>query len=229
MIKAVALDDERPSLEILEHFCRKTGEINLLKTFDKTQEARFYLEEFPVDLLFLDINMPSISGIDFYKSIAQQTLVIFTTAYSEYAVQSYELNAVDYLLKPFSYERFLQAVEKVKAKSKNENIVPQEYIFLRADYGLKKIQLSAILYVEALDNYLKIYLKNQQPLIVRMTMKLLLEKLPKTKFSRVHRCYIIAHEYIDSYRNKTISINEAAIPVGTSYENDFVKSFRSPQ
>jgi DNA-binding LytR/AlgR family response regulator len=223
MITAIALDDELPALEILEAFCSKSDEVNLVKFFTKTQDARFYLEEFPVDLLFLDINMPSVSGIDFYKSISRQTMVVFTTAYTEYAAESYELDAVDYLMKPFSYDRFLKAIEKVKKRNQIQKTDTQNYILFRIDYGLTKVLLSDILFIEGLDNYLKVYIKNQKTLVVRMTMKSLSERLSSTDFCRVHRSYIISMPNMESYRNKIIKINDKEIPLGTSYEADFLR------
>ncbi|MCD9575377.1 LytR/AlgR family response regulator transcription factor [Flavobacterium soyae] len=225
MITAIALDDELPALEVLEAFCNQSKEVNLIKFFTKTQDARFYLEEYPIDLLFLDINMPSVSGIDFYKSISQQTTVIFTTAYAEYAAESYELNAVDYLMKPFSYDRFLKAIDKVKKLNQIQKADKQNYILFRVDYGLTKVLLSDILYIEGLDNYLKVHIKNQKTLVVRMTMKMLLEKLPSQEFCRVHRSYIVSLSYVQSYRNKIIKINDQDIPLGNNYETDFLQIF----
>lgn len=227
MITAIALDDELPALEVLEAFCNQSKEVNLVKFFTKTQDARFYLEEYPVDLLFLDINMPSVSGIDFYKSISQETTVIFTTAYSEYAAESYELNAVDYLMKPFSYDRFLKAVDKVKKLHQIQKGDKQNYILFRVDYGLTKVLFSDIIFVESLDNYLKIHIKSQKALVVRMTMKTLLEKLSPVEFCRVHRSYIISLSYVQSYRNKIIKINDQDIPLGNNYEIYFLQRFNN--
>jgi DNA-binding LytR/AlgR family response regulator len=227
MITAIALDDELPALEILDAFCGKSEEVNLVKYFTKTQDARFYLEEFPVDLLFLDINMPAVSGIDFYKSISRKTTVIFTTAHAEYAAESYELNAVDYLMKPFSYDRFLKAIDKVKKLNQIQKMDLQNYIFFRVDYGLTKVLLSDILLIEGLDNYLKVYIKNQKTLVVRMTMKSLFEKLPTADFCRVHRSFIISLQNMESYRNKIIKINDKEIPLGTSYEVEFMQILNS--
>ncbi|WP_163409397.1 LytR/AlgR family response regulator transcription factor [Flavobacterium ajazii] len=227
MITAIALDDELAALEVLEAFCIKSQSVSLVKTFTKTQDARFYLEEFPVDLIFLDINMPSISGIEFYKSIEQQTNLIFTTAYAEYAAESYELNAVDYLMKPFSYDRFLKAVDKVKKLNPIQKADKQNYILFRVDYGLTKVLLSDILFIEGLDNYLKVHIKNQKALVVRKTLKSLSEKLPSDEFIRVHRSYIISISNMESYRNKIIYINGEEIPLGNSYENDFFQILNS--
>ncbi|WP_348798227.1 LytR/AlgR family response regulator transcription factor [Flavobacterium adhaerens] len=222
MIKAIALDDEPPALYILESFCSKIEHIDLQKIFTKSEDALKYLKKYPVDLLFLDINMPAISGIDFYKNLPHKTMVIFTTAYSEYAVEGFTLSATDYLLKPFSFIRFEQAVEKAYIQWKTQNQNPeQQYLFVRADYSLIKILLSDILYIEGLDDYLKIHIQNQKTIVARMTMKALLQKLPESDFIRVHRSYIVAITKIDKVRNKIIYINQNEIPVSTSYEITF--------
>ena len=228
MIKAIALDDEPPALEIIETFCTRAGSIELVKTFTKTSEAFSYLEKFPVDLIFLDINMPSLSGIEFYKSIPQKSMVIFTTSYSEYAVESYNLNAVDYLLKPFTYKRFEQAVQKANdfyRFATQQELPDGKYLVLRVDYGLVKILLDDILFIEGLDNYLKIHLHQQKPVVVRMTMKALQEKLTASKFIRVHRSYLVSLPRIESVRNKTIFIAGEEIPIGSSYEESFFSVF----
>jgi DNA-binding LytR/AlgR family response regulator len=228
MIQAIAIDDEPPALTLIENFCARMEGISLQKTFTMPAEALKHLRKFPVDLLFLDIQMPSITGIDFYKAIKQDTMVIFTTAYSEYAVEGFNLNAVDYLLKPFTFKRFQQAVTKAaeyyhyKHQNKNET---QKYLFIRADYSLLKIALADILYIEGLDDYLKIHTSNNTPVIARMTMKAILEKLPAAEFIRVHRSYIIPFSRIDSVRNKIICIAGKDIPTGSSYEEDFLKRF----
>lgn len=228
MIKAIALDDEPPALEIIDAFCARTTGIELVKTFTKTSEAFNYLEKFPVDLIFLDINMPSLSGIEFYKSIPQKAMVIFTTSYSEYAVESYSLNAMDYLLKPFTFKRFEQAVAKANEYYRflNRQESPDaRYLLLRIDYSLVKILLDDILFIEGLDNYLKIHLQEQKPVIVRMTMKAVQEKLPATGFVRVHRSYLVPLARIESVRNKMILIAGEEIPIGTSYEESFFSQF----
>lgn len=228
-MEAIAIDDEIPALKTIERFCAKVDFISLQKTFNQPNEALKYLRKFPVDLLFLDINMPSLSGIDFYKAIEQETMVIFTTAYSEYAVEGFNLNAVDYLLKPYSYERFLQAVNKANDyflyQRQSDN---SQYLFIRADYSLIKIDIADILFIEGLDDYLKIHLAGQKPLVARMTMKTMQEKLPAKDFIRVHRSYIIAINRIINVRNKTIALeNDINIPIGSSYEADFFNLFRS--
>lgn len=222
MIKAIALDDEPLALEILQNLCIDIEYVDLQKTFTKSEEAFKYLRKFPVDLLFLDINMPSISGLDFYKKLPHKTMVIFTTAYSEYAVEGFTLNATDYLLKPISLSRFQQAMEKAfqQWKTQNQNS-EQQYLFIRADYSLIKILFSDILYIEGLDDYLKIHIQNQKTIVARMTLKAILQKLPVAEFIRVHRSFIISISKIEKIRNKIIHIEQAEIPISSSYETTF--------
>ncbi|MBO0931770.1 LytR/AlgR family response regulator transcription factor [Fibrella aquatilis] len=240
MIRAIALDDEPPALRVIDHFCQQVDFVSLQQTFTRTDEAQQYLATNPVDLLFLDINMPKMSGIDFYKAIPQPTLVIFTTAYAEYAVEGFTLNAVDYLLKPFTYERFLQAVTKANdyLRWQQDTAKPTEtaYVYVRADYTLYKIALADILYVEGLDDYLKIHLQpgaNQaggtsgsRPVVARMTMKAMLEKLPDNQFIRVHRSFIVPFSRIEAVRNKTLSVAGREIPIGASYEAGLLSRFQ---
>lgn len=229
MIKAIALDDEPPALKILDNFCSRIDYIDLQKTFTRTEEAFEFLKNNQVDLLFLDINMPSITGIDFYKRLPEKIMVVFTTAFAEFAVEGFNLKAVDYLLKPFTYDRFLQSAEKAKEmydfQKRLQTEATAEYIFLRIDYGMVKIFLNDILFIEGLDDYLKIHFNNQKPLIARLTMKALLEKLPAKEFIRVHRSYIISIKHIDSVRNKMIFIGGEEIPIGNSYEAAFTAFF----
>ena len=228
-IKAIALDDEVPALDIIEAFCQMVEFIDLKRTFTKPSEALNYLQNFPVDLLFLDINMPSVNGIEFYQRIPQKTSVVFTTAYSEYAVEGFNLNAIDYLLKPFTFDRFLQAAEKAQQTLRtihqsNENEFP--VLLLRVNYNLVKINSADILYIEGLDDYLKIHLHNKKAVVVRMTIKTILEKLPQNKFVRVHRSYIVPIDRIESVRNKIIIIKDEEIPIGNTYEENFFNLFR---
>ena len=228
MISAVAIDDEPPALKVVENFCSRVDFIDLVKTFTNPVEALKYISKFPVDLLFLDIRMPSVSGIQFHKQVPKDMMVIFTTAYSEYAVEGFNLNAVDYLLKPFTFDRFLQAVNKAldfyKFYHQYESAV-QQYLFIRADYSLVKVMLEDILCIEGLDDYLKIHLISRKPLVARMTMKTMLEKLPAKFFIRVHRSFIVPLARIEKVRNKVIYIGGQEIPIGSSYEKLFFESY----
>jgi len=224
MIKAIAIDDEPPALRIVENFCRQVDFIELDKTFTNPDEALKHLSKFPADLLFLDIRMPSVTGFQFRKLVPQDLMVIFTTAYSEYAVEGFSVNAVDYLLKPFTFDRFMQAVNKANDFYKflhHQESASLQYFFIRADYSLVKIMLNDILFIEGLDDYLKIHLLNRKPLVARMTMKAILEKLPPGEFVRVHRSFIIPLSRIEKVRNKMIFIADHEIPLGNSYEKAF--------
>jgi DNA-binding LytR/AlgR family response regulator len=229
MIKAIAVDDEVPALSVMESFCGKVDFISLEKTFNKPNEALRYLDKFPVDLLFLDINMPSLTGIEFYKNVKQNTMVVFTTAYSEFAVEGFNLKAVDYLLKPFTFDRFHQAVGKVHEYfnlTQQKAVNDQLYLYIRADYSLRKIAITDILFIEGLDDYLKIHLQNQKPILARMTMKTMQEKLPANLFVRVHRSFIVPLSRIENIRNKIIAIGGESIPIGASYEEAFLKMLK---
>lgn len=228
MITAIAIDDEPPALKVIESFCAQIGNVDLQKTFTQPNEALKHLRKYPVDLLFLDIHMPSLSGIAFYKMLQQDTMVIFTTAHSQFAVEGFNLNAVDYLLKPFTFERFQQAVSKATdfyTFSKQSDKTEDQYLFIRADYKLLKIKISDILYIEGLNDYIKIHVANQKTVVTRMTMKTIQEKLPSKEFIRVHRSFIVPFSRIESIRNKFIYMGGKEIPVGGLYEEQLFKLF----
>lgn len=224
MIKAIAIDDEPLALKIITHFCDEIDFMQLEKTFTKPSEAIKYLKKFPVDLLFLDIQMPSKNGLDFYKMLEQETMVIFTTAYSEYAVEGFNVNAVDYLLKPFSFERFQTAVQKAQNEQNfRQSISVQTQLLIRADYKLNKIDFEDILLIEGLDDYIQIHLKDKTKIVARLSMKNILEKLPTSLFVRVHRSYIIPVKKIKFIQNKNIQIEDFIIPVGDTYKEEILK------
>ena len=227
MIKAIAIDDEAPALKVIGNFCNRTNTIHLLQAFRRPAEALGFLQQNPVDLVFLDIQMPSQSGIDLYKTIGLGTLAIFTTAHSEYAVEGFNLNAIDYLLKPFTLERFQQAIAKaadyLAFRATQQNGQYDEALLIRSDYSLVRINTAEILFVEAADDYLKIYRENKPPLTIRMTMKSIVSMLSPTAFMRIHRSYIVALRRIENIRNKMVSINGRELPIGTNYETAFFK------
>jgi DNA-binding LytR/AlgR family response regulator len=229
MIKAIAVDDEPPALTLIENFSGKTEFIRLERTFTSPTEAMKYIRKFPVDLLFLDIQMPSLTGIDFYKQLDREIMVIFTTAHSSYAVEGFNLSAIDYLLKPFTFERFMQAVNKAQEYyqfTHQTDKTEQKYIFIRADYKLVKIAVAEILFIEGLDDYLKIHLMNDKTIVARMTMKAMLEKLPAKEFIRVHRSFIVPFRRIENVRGKMITVAGEEVPIGSSYEENFFKLFQ---
>lgn len=228
MISAIAIDDELPALKIVEKFCNDSGKIDLLQKFNKPNEAIEYLKNNSVDLLFLDINMPSITGLDLYKELSNPPAVIFTTAYSEYAIEGFHLNAIDYLLKPFTYERFTISIQKaiILLKSKNP-ISENSHLSIRADYALHKIPFDSIIYLEGYDDYVKIHIADQKTIVARVTMKSIMEKLDEQKFIRVHRSYIVAIDKIQSIKNKKVIVAGNEIPISNSYEEQLQLRIRN--
>lgn len=226
MIRAIAIDDEPLALKIIAHYCSKSQFINLEKTFISQSEAQKHLENFPVDLLFLDIQMPAKNGIDFYKMLQNNPMVIFTTAFSEYAVEGFNVNATDYLLKPFSEERFLIAVDKAKNEFefKKEQVI-QTHLTVRADYKLYRIAFEDILLIEGLDDYAQIHLTDKKKIVARMSMKSILEKLPEKLFLRVHRSYIVPLNKVKSIQNKTLMLQDFVIPIGDTFKDEILKYF----
>lgn len=216
MIKAIALDDEILALKIIENYAGKIENLSLEKVFNTQSDAKKHLRKYPVDLIFLDIEMPSKNGMDFYKSISQNTKVIFTTAYSEYAVDAFSINAVDYLLKPFSFERFKEAVGKVKITNDPDDI---KYLSIRADYKLHKINFDDILLIEGLDDYIQIHLTDNSKITARSSMKSIMEKLSEKDFVRVHRSYIVPVNNIKTVVNRNIHITHFVIPIGDTYKD----------
>jgi len=224
MIRAIAIDDEPLGLKIISHFCENIDFISLEKTFTKQSEAVKYLKNYPVDLLFLDIQMPNKNGIDFYKMLENDPMVIFTTAYSEYAVEGFNVNATDYLLKPFSEERFLIAVQKAKNEFQfRQNLSVQTHLMIRADYKLHRIEYNEILMIEGLDDYIQIHLADKSKIVARLSMKGILEKLPEKDFVRVHRSYIIPVKKVKTIVNKNIQIENFIIPIGDTYKEEIQK------
>jgi len=230
MINAIAIDDEPLALTVIKSLCDKSEGINLQKTFTQPNEALKYLQKFPVDLIFCDIQMPAMTGINLVKAMQQKTMVIFTTAFSEYAAVSYELNAIDYLLKPINLKRFTQAINKAQEYFDYINKKDQstdKHIFVRADFSLVKIPLEDILYIEGLADYLKIYIKDRKTIVARMTMKDMMEKLNSDDFIRVHRSFILPFNKIESVRGTTIVIDDKEFPIGRTYVDEFFSRYSS--
>lgn len=224
MINAIAIDDEPLALTVIQTLCDKSDGIHLQKTFTQPGEALKHLRKFTADLVFCDIQMPAMTGINLVKSLQQNTMVIFTTAFSEYAAVSYELNAIDYLLKPINQKRFTQAVKKAQEYSDYLNKKDQsseKHIFIRADFSLVKIPLADILYIEGLADYLKIYIKDRKTVVARMPMKDMMEKLQSADFIRVHRSFILPFSKIEAVRGNTIFIGDQEFPIGKTYIDDF--------
>lgn len=226
MIKAIAIDDQLIALKVIENFCSQFDFITLEKTFDDPQKGLKHLNKFPADLVFLDIDMPGLTGLELAKKLRQDTMVIFTTSLVEHAIDGFNLNAIDYLAKPFTFERFQQAINKAKDfynfQKQSEDKADNRFIYIRADYSLVKIPIADITYIEGLDDYLKINIQGQKTVVARMTMKAILEKLPEKQFARIHRSFIVAMNRIEKVRNKMVTIDGKEFPIGATYETDFM-------
>ena len=229
MIRCLAIDDESLALDLLEDNIRKVPFLELVKGCRSAFEAMEILHKEKIVLIFLDIQMPDISGIQFLKSLQSRPLVIFTTAFEKYALEGFELDVVDYLLKPFSFDRFLKAVNKAQdylilkersasRETGNETLPTIRYIFVKADYKLIKINFDDILYVEGLKDYIKIY-TGEKPILTLMSMKSLEEKLPSADFVRVHRSFIVAIKKISFIQRNFIHIGNKEIPVSDLYKD----------
>lgn len=221
----IIVDDERAAREILESHLQKIDAVHVLASCKNAIEAFAVINSEKVDLIFLDINMPEINGLSFAKSINKDIKVIFTTAYREYAVDGFDLQAVDYLLKPISFERFSQAIAKLIGETiiKNNELPIEiiseksDFIFVRSDRKMIKIDYSAIFYIESLSDYIKIY-TTDKTIVTRETISNIEAKLPNKDFMRVHRSFLIAIAKIESFTSETIEINKKAIPISRGYK-----------
>ena len=217
MITAIAIDDEPKAIEVIQHHISKIGGIMLLEYFYNAKDALIFLKQNPVDLIFLDINMPHLSGVEMLEELQRKPLIIFTTAYTDYAVDSYNYDAVDYLLKPFEFDRFQIAIDKVEKRL--EEFKRQEHFFFIKD-GLKniKIEFEDILFIKGSGNYLDIFTdkKSYSP---RMTFSELVEKLPSSQFLRIHQSYIVNIAHIQKIENNHVYISTHKIPISNRYKD----------
>lgn len=222
-IRCVAVDDEPLALALLADNIKKVPYLELVATCEDALETLDVLNRETIDLLFMDIQMPGLTGTQFLKSLNQRPQVIFVTAYEQYALEGFNLNVLDYLLKPVPMTRFLQATEKAReffsrAKAPVTKAPTEEHFFVHADYSLVKIQIPTILYIEGLKDYVKIHTTvHSRPVITRMTLKNLEELLPAPAFLRVHRSYIIAMNRVDAIRKLKITVAGNSIPVSEQY------------
>ena len=219
-IKAIAIDDEPMALEVVSAHASKVPYIDLKKTFFSATEALVYLKKEPIDLIFLDINMPDLTGIDFSSMIDPSVLVIFTTAYSEYAIKGFELNVLDYLLKPLVFNRFLQACQK--AYDRLDSNIGNDVFFVKDGNSLVRIDLDNLFYVEADGNYLTFFEKNKKT-IVRHTLTDLLNKLPSNAFTKVNKSCIIAIKKVDKVENQNVVVNGMRLLLVRSYRDILLK------
>lgn len=230
MINAIIVDDEPLALDVLETFIGQLPEINLLEKCENAFEANDALKRHDVDLIFLDIQMPQLTGIDFYKSLSNPPEVIFTTAYTNYAVEGFEMDAVDYLVKPISLDRFMKAVnkasEKIKSKSAAKPQDSDDFFFVKADKKLVKVAYDDILYIEGLKDYVIIRMRKGR-VITLQTMKSLEAKLPFKQFKRIHRSYILGLNKINAIVGNTVEVIEnekiKQLPIGKNYKDELLE------
>lgn len=229
-ITCVIVDDEPMALTLVEGYVKKTPFLVLKKKCSSAIEAMEFLKEEPVDLLFLDIQMPDLTGLEFSKMLPKDTRVIFTTAFDQYALEGFKVEALDYLLKPFDYAEFLAAANKantwfmlVKGKQQPMLSEEKEFLFVKSEYKQLRIRLADVLYFEGLKDYIKIWLKdNPKPVLTLMSLKSLEEELPEGKFMRVHRSFIVSLKNVEVIERSQIIINKKRITVSEQYKPKFL-------
>lgn len=228
MIRCLAVDDEPLALELLEDNISKVPFLQLVAACDSVTDAMKVMEKEPVDLIFLDIQMPGLTGLQFIESMTEKPMIILITAYKQYALESYNLDVTDYLVKPVSLDRFIKACNKAKQlfelksnrNNANASSVNPGYFFVNADYSLVKITLSDIIYIEGLKDYIKIHLKSaQHPVVTRMPMKTIEEQLPASEFIRIHKSYIVSVSYITAIRKSSVFVDSLELPLSDTYRD----------
>ena len=220
-INCIIVEDEPLALERTKNYVLKVPFLNLLSTFDNGMDALVFLKSNAVDLIFLDINMGEFSGIQLLESAKIQSEVIITTAYNEYALKGYDLNVTDYLLKPFTFERFLQAVDKVEKKlSTSETQIDKKFIFVKTEYRLEKLFLSEVLYIEGMRDYRRIHTINKK-IMTLQTFKDFEKDIPSNTICRVHKSFMVSVDKIESIERDRIKIKDTLIPISETYKKMF--------
>lgn len=226
MIRCIAVDDEPPALDLLKGYLKKTPFIDTVGAFYSSLAALDFAQREQVDVVFLDINMPDLSGLDLSKLLPKETKVVFTTAYEEYALDGFKVSALEYLVKPFSYPEFLEAAQKARdyfelvAAAGRQEEVPRDFLFLKSDYKMHKVLFEELLFAENQKDYIKVHRLNKKPLMVLMALKELEALLP-SHFMKVHRSYIVNLHAIDEVERGQPRINQQIIPVSDAYRETF--------
>ena len=220
-LKCIAIDDEPLALNLIKNFAARIPALNLVQTFSDAISGAEFLRNNHVDLLFLDINMPDISGLDLAHALKEKPMIIFTTAYKNFAFEGFELEAVDFLLKPISFDRFLKGVQKAIeqfAHSQHPSEESQESLLVYSEYQRQKIALSDIEYIESSGKYIKFHLVKSKPVLSLVSLSKVLEKLPPNKFRRIHRCFIVPVSKIKSISNQKVRLASGQeLPIGKTY------------
>jgi two-component system LytT family response regulator len=227
-LRCIAIDDEPLALKLIARYVYQFPELQLVHTFEDAISGVEYLKQGTTDLLFIDINMPDITGIDLVRSLEKKPIIIFITAYKNFAFEGFELEALDYLLKPIDAKRFAKAVEKAIDYYKYKHAEPEEKqdnsLYVYSEYRMVKISLDDIEYIESMEDYIKIHVQNAKTILTLMPLKKVLEKLPTDKFQRIHRSFIVAVDKIKSIHNRKVQLADAELPVSESY-TDFVRNW----
>ncbi len=223
-ITCLIIDDEPLALDLVERYVLRTPVLELKGKCTNPLEGMNILRSEKIDLIFLDIQMPDMNGVDFSKTLKPETKIIFTTAFKEYAFEGFKVNAVDYLLKPFDYTEFLKATNKALERigHSNEQVSPSKYIFVKSEYKIVKINLDEVFYFEGLKDYIKIWLSSQpKPILTLMSLKTIEEQLPGNKFMRIHRSFVIALDKISMVERGQVIINNQRISIAEQYKDRF--------
>jgi DNA-binding LytR/AlgR family response regulator len=228
-MKCIIVDDEPLAIEIMESYVSKVDQLKLAGTFRNAVTAFTYLQQNTVDLIFLDIQMPRLSGIDFLKTLKNPPKVIFTTAFRDYALDGFELEVADYLLKPIPFDRFLKAVAKVlhQPTAANHSVAPkseanENYVYFKVDKKMVRTKMADILYIESIKDYVKVR-TGEKEIVTQQKISYLEESLPKEQFLRIHRSFIINRDKIDAYSATDVEIGKHHVPIGRNYKNDVMK------
>lgn len=221
MLKAIAVDDEPMALEVIKAHAKKVTFLDLQETFVSAMEALDFLKKNPCDLVFLDINMPDITGLDFSQLLPKNTAIIFTTAYSQYAVDAFNINALDYLLKPIDFSRFMKACQKAY-ENINEEAPKIPYLFVKDGYDLVRISIENLLFVESEGNYLT-FKESDKKTVIRMTMTEAIEMLPKSDFFRVHKSFVINLNHVKKIERHQVWVDTEAVPIAANYRDDLME------
>jgi len=236
MLRCIAIDDEELALELLEDNIKKVPYLQLVASCSNAFEAMKVFQEQPVDLVFTDIQMPGLTGLQFIQSVPQSCMFILVTAYEKYALEGFNLNVVDYLVKPVALDRFIKACNKAwelhQLKNKGPATIHSEagdYFFINVDYSLLKIVFSDVIWIEGLKDYVKIHLKSSdRPVVARLSMKALEEQLPATLFLRIHKSYIVSKDAITSIRKNSIFVKTMELPIGDNYKETIEGFIKRP-
>ena len=231
IINCAIIDDEPLAAGLLKSYAEKTPFLNLIGTYGSAVEAMKELRNNPAHLLFLDIQMPELSGIEFAKILPKETKIIFTTAFKQYAIEGYKVSALDYLMKPVSYEDFLKAANKALdwfcMTQKKQTYAADRFMYVKSDYKLVRVALDDILYVEGLKDYIRIYLENGQKVMSLMNMKKMEDYLPRPEFLRTHRSYIVHMSKAEAIERFRIVFGDQYLPISDSYKEDVQQYFDS--